>query len=126
MMTLSGSEQTLHHWGRLVTRHYATTHRQSAREGLNAKRRQPGSTSPIRNPPSSLDVPWRHRVACGGRDVANSEKERLAAEVADRWVDFRGALTPRYRSMRLQAHPHSLSPGDSTKNTSELYTLQTQ
>jgi hypothetical protein len=37
MMTLSGSERIRRHWAGPVKRHYATTHRQSAREGLNAK-----------------------------------------------------------------------------------------
>jgi hypothetical protein len=32
-------------------------------------------------------------MACGGKDVANSEKERLATEVEDRWVDFQRALS---------------------------------
>ena len=38
-----------------------------------------------------------YRVACGGRDVANSEKEQLAAEVEDRGVDFQGALSNKRR-----------------------------
>jgi outer membrane biosynthesis protein TonB len=38
-----------------------------------------------------------YRMAYGGRDVPNSEKERLAAEVEDWWVDFRDALSNKRR-----------------------------
>jgi hypothetical protein len=32
-------------------------------------------------------------VDYGGRDVPNSEKDRLAAEVADRWAEFQDGLS---------------------------------
>jgi len=38
-----------------------------------------------------------YSVAYGGRDMPNSEKDRLAAEVEDRWVDFQNALSNQRR-----------------------------
>jgi hypothetical protein len=36
-------------------------------------------------------------VDYGGRDVPNSEKDRLAAEVADRWAEFQDGLSNKRR-----------------------------
>ena len=38
-----------------------------------------------------------YSVDCGVRDVPNSEKDRLAAEVVDRWVHFQDGLSNKRR-----------------------------
>jgi hypothetical protein len=50
-----------------------------------------------------------YRVAYGGRDLPKSEKDRLAADVEDRWADFQDALSNnrRYPVEQFRAFWHA-------------------